>query len=1243
MLAAAVLFLIAASCDIASAQGGPVRGDVRVTTSGGYARIVIHLGEEVESVVKLAGGIVVVAFKRPVEVPIERVTHSASDYVGAARRDPDGRGLRMALSRKVTLNSMAAGERLFIDLLPENWRGLPPGLPQEVIEDLARRAREAEKQLRRQRAENRQNVKATPVRVGVQPTFTRYIFDLPDLTAVSTERGKDDFTLSFAVPMRFDLADAKATMPPVLKSIDSMAEHDSTKVKFVFEGKADVRSFREDNSYVVDVSSTEEQPEDKAVRGDPAAAVAEAAKKIGPLEGVEPPQTMPAKVPVARGNADVPPPSPQIHAQTKPEPQAAKPAAAPAAARDASKEAPKDVPRLAAKDAARDAPVETPKDAAPAPAAESPVVAHDALPHQPDEKARKTAEAEEAKAPAPVPPAAAPSRAASAPPARMKPDRKPRSDVVEVELVAKDDGLAMEFPFGTQTPMAAFRRADTLWLIFDSSKPFDLAAFHDDTSGVVRSVQALPLPDGQAVRVKLERPRMVNAVSDRGTWTITLGEAVADTTRPVALSRNVIAPSRANVSIPFENASKLHRIADPDIGDMLLAVTALGPVRGVVKAQDFVEFRALATTQGIAIQPIADDVQVEILRERVVVGKPGGLILSSAAPPDRKTATARPMIFDPQLWGFDRQSNFTERQYKLIASAAEAADAARGVSRLELARFYLSREMFQEAKGVLDVALAEEKPSAENPAALVLRAICNIMIDRPEQAYKELVNPLVGDQLDAPLWRAFALARLGRWSEANRGFRDSEGALQGLPLELQRVAIKEALRTAIEAKDYNAASRGLNDFETVGLPREMQPEVQVLMGRLAQGLGRNVEALRNYRGASDSVDRKAAAQGKLREIALRFAVGELKRPEVIAELETLTAVWRGDETEIESLQILGRLYTEEGRYRDAFHVMRTALRAHPNSEMTRRIQEEAAVTFDSLFLAGRSDALPAIDALSLFYDFRELTPIGRRGDEMIRRLADRLVSVDLLFQASELLQHQIDHRLQGAARAQVATRLAVVYLMDRKPDRAQAVLKSTRVADLPSDLRQLRLLLEARALSDLGRHDLALEVIANMDRREAVRLRSDILWAMKRFGDAAEQIELLYGERFRQFEPLSDAERSDILRAAIGYGLAEDAIGMERFREKYAAKMNEGPDRRTFEIATAPLANSAAFRDIAKQVAASDTLTSFLREMRASYPEIGTFSAADPYLAGSHKAAERGEPDPAATGSILPERMPQRP
>jgi hypothetical protein len=253
--------------------------------------------------------------------------------------------------------------------------------------------------------------------------------------------------------------------------------------------------------------------------------------------------------------------------------------------------------------------------------------------------------------------------------------------------------------------------------------------------------------------------------------------------------------------------------------------------------------------------------------------------------------------------------------------------------------------------------------------------------------------------------------------------------------------------------------------------------------------------------------------------------------------------------------------------------------------------------------------MPAVEALALFYDFRELTPIGRRGDEMIRRLADRLVSVDLLDQAAELLQHQVDHRLQGAARAQVAARLAVIYLMNRKPDKALAVLRSTRTADVANELRNQRLLIEARALSDVGRHDVAVDIVSNMTGSEAIRLRADVYWEAKRWREASEQMELFYGERWKDFEPLSDLERADLLRAAIGYALADDAIGLGRFREKYAAKMAEGPDRHAFEVATSPLtASSAEFRDVVRQIASVDTLDGFLRELYTRFPETGSFA-----------------------------------
>ncbi|HEY0300981.1 MAG TPA: hypothetical protein VGC36_06600, partial [Rhizomicrobium sp.] len=737
-----------------------------------------------------------------------------------------------------------------------------------------------------------------------------------------------------------------------------------------------------------------------------------------------------------------------------------------------------------------------------------------------------------------------------------------------------------------------FRRSDTLWLVFDNAPKIDLAALTRGLNPAIRSAAFTRGPAGEAiVRLKLSRPQLVSAVTDGPGWVVSIGDSAAQPGAALAIARNVLGQNKASIMVPFDGAKQVHSLTDPDLGDRLLVVTALGPARGFLKGQDFVELRALPSTHGVVVQPIADDVTASIEPEKIVIGRPGGLSLSAAVSGTllQQAPGFRALTFDTQTWGFDRQAPFLARQSELIALAAAAPVSKRRLARFNLARFYLARDMAAEAKAVLDVAMSEQKGGNDDVTGSVLKAIASMLLNRNDEAIKDLSSAQLSDQQDVPVWRALAHARLGQWSEAYAGFKAADNAVRALPVELQRIAMRAEMRSAIEVRDFAGATRIANEFETMGLPPDFEPSVAVLAGRLYENLGRKEDALVNYRAAAASQDRRSAAQGRLREIELLNDTGDMPRQEVIHELETLTTTWRGDETESGGLRLLAHLYTDDNRYRDAFHVMRTALRAHPDSDQTRKIQDEAAATFDSLFLAGKGDALPPIEALGLFYDFRELTPIGRRGDEMIRRLADRLVSVDLLDQAAELLQHQVDHRLNGAARAQVATRLAIVYLMNRKPDRALATLQKTRTSELSNELREQRLLLEARAISDGGRHDLALEVIAGIKGREAIRLRSDIMWSAKRWREAAEQIELMYGARWKEFSPLTDAERNDILRAAIAYALSDEQISLERLREKYAVKFADGPERRAFDVVSTPIAAAGPeFQDIATRLEATD-------------------------------------------------------
>src|SRR5262249_61377138 len=134
----------------AAAAPEPIRGEMTVDTSRGYARIVFRFSDEIDADVRLANQVLVITFKTKVSVPVDRLPLNARNYVSAARSDPDGMAVRMALARKVRINTMMAAERLFVDLLPDSWTTEPPALPQEVVEELAKPAREAGKKQRAQ-------------------------------------------------------------------------------------------------------------------------------------------------------------------------------------------------------------------------------------------------------------------------------------------------------------------------------------------------------------------------------------------------------------------------------------------------------------------------------------------------------------------------------------------------------------------------------------------------------------------------------------------------------------------------------------------------------------------------------------------------------------------------------------------------------------------------------------------------------------------------------------------------------------------------------------------------------------------------------------------------------------------------------------------------------------------------------------------------------------------------------------
>src|SRR6185436_15207319 len=63
-------------------QPQPLKGELTMSTAGGYGRLVIRLDTEMDAEVRVSSGVLIVQFKQPVSIAVDRAT-GARQYFGA--------------------------------------------------------------------------------------------------------------------------------------------------------------------------------------------------------------------------------------------------------------------------------------------------------------------------------------------------------------------------------------------------------------------------------------------------------------------------------------------------------------------------------------------------------------------------------------------------------------------------------------------------------------------------------------------------------------------------------------------------------------------------------------------------------------------------------------------------------------------------------------------------------------------------------------------------------------------------------------------------------------------------------------------------------------------------------------------------------------------------------------------------------------------------------------------------------
>jgi hypothetical protein len=847
----------------------------------------------------------------------------------------------------------------------------------------------------------------------------------------------------------------------------------------------------------------------------------------------------------------------------------------------------------------------------------------------------KSAPANPVTPPTPTPPAASPPTPAVVPPAAALAPVPPKSAPAPLHFVVtarmRGGQTILNFPYTSRTAAAVFERGRNIWVVFSQAADANIALLRTVVPRQVIDITQYNYPGYTVLRLTTDGTIHAIAHADKGTygWDIALapnGE-VAPLDTPVAVDKTEHG-NRLLLSV-FDTAPALS-FYDPTAGDRILVIPTFESGRGMTYARTFPEFYLPNTDQGVAVFSSLDDLSSTASRLGVGIESAQGLILSDVLPTLKENNAPAPGVTSSVMLPYDQwyvpPDKFYDTLHARVRALVDATKESRPQSLLSLATLYLGQGMGAEAIGYLALLQVNEPEFYKANHIALLMAAAQALEHRPYDVAQTLTAPELANFPEADLWREYAGLYTLAPSAAQKIIEGDkpvpptpvlvtddvadnaemvEAAKSGEPvappskplmhyLKYNKIYIRYypprirqlLANDAAEAYIANGLEeKALATYDTLNhdnilTPYQYRAEYAVALVNLKKkklldaqkALGKLMR---------QSQDPYIRARARYTEALLQMQHGD-KTPDATAdEIESIRISWRGDALERDMLHTLAKLYYGNKHYAAALRAMKAFVDGFPNDPEYLSISTEMSALFDDLYINGKADDLTPLESLALFYEFRDLTPIGPKGDGVIQHLADRLAAFDLIDRATQLLETQINYRLGGEERSRVGARLALLYLLNHQPQEAQKIIEITNFGGNSPDLQHQRMELSAQALSGMGRYEEALSMLSYDNSPSGDLLKLDILWAAKDWPNVINRAEDILAKRKDLTAPLTPGETDVLLKLALGYSFMGDYTQLRYLRDYYSGLLPDSEYRQIFNFITsdtAPIDN----RDLGK-------------------------------------------------------------
>lgn len=330
-------------------------------------------------------------------------------------------------------------------------------------------------------------------------------------------------------------------------------------------------------------------------------------------------------------------------------------------------------------------------------------------------------------------------------------------------------------------------------------------------------------------------------------------------------------------------------------------------------------------------------------------------------------------------------------------------------------------------------------------------------------------------------------------------------------------------------------------------------------------IGQTDKALDIYKKLANGQNITKKVKVEATYYAFMADIDKKSNEEIINFLDKLRFDWRGDDLEIMiTLKLIDYLRKKKD-YAKILQIVSNMRSIYANRPESQKFLTILSDTMNDYFNQDLK-VTPPLKTIALFKDFYDYVA---HNTEIVEKVTDQYVTLDLLSQAAELLKKHIETINDWQKKTPLLLKLADLYLQNNKSELAQEVLQE--IKEKPKPDPKIFKNLQVTTYIQQQKFPEAIKLLEENSSIEDLAKLSTVYQSLenwKQMSDTLNKLLIKLNENYNNQENIKTLKEEVIINIACAYYLSDSFPALAELKKNYTSFMKKGAQEQLFQLLT---------------------------------------------------------------------------